>query len=174
MIKDFYSYIKEEESDIISYSFLTITNALYYVYFDPYQYALHVEDYPNLLKLGYGFGFERMSKPSNWVEDPLIFSTISQIVFDFIQDNGNEVVLLYHCDNSDQKQKGRDKIFEDWYRKSELNTEIFKKRISICHRNSEDQEITMFMGYLTSESNQSKSQIEEEFQFFAENLVDKH
>ena len=172
MIRDFYSYIQEQDDDdVISYSFLTSHGLLYYVYFDPYEYNDHIGRYPHLLNSGYGFGFHRMSKGKGWINDPKTGETISKIIFDFIEDRGNDVVLLYHCDYSDAKQKGRDKIFNNWYTKSKIKKAIIKKSVKVSQIEENGKETDYFMGYLTTIENPKKEEVEIEFTTFAENLV---
>lgn len=172
MIQDFYSYIQEEDDkDVISYSFLTSHGSLYYVYFDPYQYTEHTEKYPNLLNFGYGFGFHRISRQKEWVYDSKIGETISKIVFDFIEEYGNRVVLLYHCDFADKKQKGRDKIFHNWYENSKIKESIIKERIKINQVDNNGKEVDFFLGYLTARKNDKYKEVGNEFSIFAEALA---
>ncbi len=172
MVNDFYSYTQEvDEDDIVSYSFRTGAS-IYYVYFDPYQYASYVEKYPNLLTLGFGFGFNRINTNSlsTSTRDHKIGVTISKIVFDFIQERGDKVVLLYHCDFQDEKQKGRDRIFNEWYESSEIKDNIFKQRLHITVE-YEDRTSDLFMGYLTSAKNENKDAVDCEFMTFGQNLA---
>jgi len=175
LIPDFYSYTQEEDDgDVISYSFITSNGSLYYVYFDPYQYIKYTDVYPHLLRFGYAFGFQRSVKGHGWLSDTKIGSTISKIIFDFIQENGNEVVLLYHCDYADKKQKGRDKIFNEWYENSEIKHAFIKKRVEVNITNDKGNENDYYVGYLTSINNHHSINVENEFSMFAEKLVDKH
>jgi hypothetical protein len=172
LIGDFYSYIQEvDEEDVITYSFATSNNILYSVYFDPYAYSVHVDKYPDLLNLGFTFGFYRVSSTQEaWVQDPMIGITISKIVFDFIQEYGDDVVLLYHCDYADRKQEGRDKIFHQWYELSEIKHSIIKKRIEIKQVEENGTTTAFYLGYLTSIQNPKRENIQNEFSLFAENL----
>ena len=173
MIKDFYSYTQEkDDEDIISYSFLTSNGSLYFVYFDPYHYVKYVNDYPNLLNPGFGFGFGRAHKASGvWRQDALIGETIAKIVSDFIAEYGNEVVLLYHCEYLDGKQKARNKVFHDWYNDSQIKDAVIKKGLVVNLFDREGIETDYFVGYLTSCHNKNSTQVEEEFSVFAEKLV---
>ncbi|WP_145959412.1 DUF6169 family protein [Flavipsychrobacter stenotrophus] len=143
----------------------------HYVYFDPYQYVDHIDNYPALLRLGYGFGFQRMSIPNTFDADPLVGKTISRIIFDFIEERSNEVVLLYHCEYIDKKQKGRDRIFQEWYDNSPAKELVIKKRIEINQTDSSGNRISFFMGYLVSGKNRNKLKIDEEFSTFADKLI---
>jgi len=172
LIRDFYSYIQEEDDqDLISYYFLTDRGDYYYVYFDPYQYDGYIDSYPNLLGLGFGFGFHRVSKQEGWTADPKIGDTISNIVLHFIRERTNEVVLLYHCEYGDKKQRGRDKIFQDWYNNSAIKDTIIKKRLQVSQIERDGKETNIYMGYLTPDKNNKKNEVEQEFTLFAEKLV---
>jgi hypothetical protein len=125
-----------------------------------------------LLKYGYAFGFFRTYKSGEgWKNDPLIGETISKIIRDFISTHGPEVVLLYHCDYSDRKQKGQDKTFERWYQNSAVNHQFIKKRIEVDIVNNQGIQTEYFIGYLTSCDNPGKLVVEIEFARFAESLT---
>ncbi len=173
MINNFYSYILEEDdSDVISYSFLTSNRSVYYVYFDPYEYVRYTDNYPHLLESGFAFGFQRIIKGNGpWISDLKIGETISRIVIDFIKEHGADVVLLYHCDYSDKKQRGRDKIFNDWYECSAMKQSFIKKKIAVIIVNKNGGVIDYYMGYLTSKNNSLSQNVEDEFSLFAENLA---
>lgn len=173
MIDNFYPYILEEDDDdVICYSFITSCGSIYVVYFDPYQYIEHVENYPNLLSSGFGFGFNRMIRSKTISNiDILIYHTISKIISDFLESCHPNTVLLYHCDYKDGKQKGRNKIFNNWYNKSSLKTSFIKRSIPI-YITSENEDVTdYYVGYLTSVNNSNKELIEDEFSLFAENII---
>lgn len=170
---DFYSYLQEkDDEDVIAYSFVTDNGSLYYVYFDPYQYVGYTNVYPNLLSLGYGFGFHRPFKPDgSWPKDEKIGATISKIISDFIEENGDEVVLLYHCDHEDSKQRGRNLIFNRWYNTTDIQATILKQSIKIDQVTESGDDVEMHMGYLTSRDNPLLHDVKKEFLTFAENLT---
>jgi hypothetical protein len=115
-----------------------------------------------------------MSKPDTaWIQDQKIGETISKIVFDFIDEHGNEVVLLYHCDFADGKQKGRDKIFKAWYENSSIKEGMVRKRIEIREIKENGESIDYYMGYITSDLNPLKEDVESEFSLFAEKFSGK-
>lgn len=171
----FYSYLQEEDdNDLITYSFRTSKGSLYYVYFNPYEYNTYTQQYPCLFKLGFGFGFFRTFKSANdKLPDPIVGLTISRIVTDFIEEKGNDVVLLYHCDHSDGKQKGRDKIFTDWYNESGSENEIIMNRVQITREDTAGNKTELFIGYLTPATNANKLEVEEEFSLFGANIISK-
>lgn len=175
MMTDFYSYLQEEDdNDIVAYSFKTVNGSLYYVYFDPYEYNGYTEVYPNLLNLGFGLGFSRASKSQNDNNsDPRVGVTISKIVSDFIEEKGTEVVLLFHCDHSDGKQKGRDKIFLKWYQVYNSNNSVLMRRMQVNGTDARGNEMQLFLGYLTPVNNPHLIAVGEEFDHFAEQLTYK-
>lgn len=171
-MEDFYSYIQEEDNeDIISYSFLTHNGSLYSVYFDPYQYVKYISEYPGLFTQGYGFGFNRVLKSKNWEKDPLIGVTIAKIVIDFIEERGSGVVLLYHCDYVDNKQNGRNKIFNTWFDLTNVSQSIVDNRVKVDLPQIDGSVLHTFMGYLTSINNINRGKASEEFTAFAERLA---
>jgi len=173
LINNFYPYIQEEDGDdIIAYSFISSNGAIYAIYFDPYQYLEYVNDYPILLSYGFGLGFYRKAKEGTiYGNDNLISATISQIILDFLESNPPDTVLLYHCDYKDGKQKGRNKIFNNWYTKSPYNNTIIKNSIPIYINNQDGVVSDYYLGYLTNSNNTNIDALETEFLLFAENLI---
>lgn len=171
----FYSYLQEEDdNDLITYSFRTAKGSLYYVYFNPYEYNNYTHQYPYLLRLGFGFGFFRTYRATtDRLPDPIVGLTISRIVMDFIEEKGNDVVLLYHCDHTDGKQKGRDKIFVEWHNLSGNKNKITMNRVQITREDTNGKKTELFIGYLTPTRNPNMSEVEEEFSLFGANIISK-
>lgn len=163
--------MEEDDEDIISYSFQVSNGSIYSVYFDPYQYVKYTDRFRYLLHNGYGFGFTRVYKAlSPWTKDPLIGTTIARIIVDFIETNGANTVLLYHCDFSDKKQKGRSMIFDQWHSGSDM-THLIKKRSLEVEKPLQDKKETNYIGYLTSCTNPDIVKVEDEFVIFVEDLI---
>jgi hypothetical protein len=165
---DHYTYSRDEEAeDQVSYFFFT-DNHIYTVVFDPYQYSSYTDEYPTLLNNGIGLSFFRFDN-NNIVkqkEDPKIASTICQILKDYLAEQTADVVLLYHCDHKDHKQKGRSILFSKWNTKHNPDNRMIKREIEFDHDGRK-----YYLGYITSTKNDLHEKVDSEFDTFAMNIV---
>jgi len=173
--KDYYSFLSEEDEEgNISYGFITDYGLVYVVYFNVNEYTPYVEDFSTLLQDGYAFGFNRIrpNKHQKNSADPKVFSTIHQILLDFFKDKGNNTVLLYHCDDSDNKQRGRNKLFNDW----NVNYKAQPDQLLVKHSVEvdvprKDHLRTVYLGYIISNQNPESDKIAQQFEDFAVALI---
>ena len=133
------------------------------------EYDHHLDNYPHLFLNGFGFGFFKMSNPINpQKEDKLIFATIGQIIFDFMSQQGADVVLLYHCDFKDGRQAVRDRLFQSMLETSTYRDYFKKDRFEA---NIKETNVTHYMGYITPVENPNLSTVQLEFDACAFNLM---
>jgi hypothetical protein len=162
---NYYSFLQEQDEDgSFFYYFGTSQNFVYTVYFKIDEYSQYVRNFPLLLQNGYALGFRKTSLAgnlSNKSYDTKIFPTIFQIINDFFESNGNETVLLYHCDTSDEKQEKRSRLFNKW--ESYLE-DTFLERHSIEVRINESD---YYLGFITSTQNADINELKIEFDDFA-------
>jgi hypothetical protein len=161
----YFTYSKDEESgDVIYYQFTT-DNCYYTVVFDPFQYSNFVLQFPNLLNNGVGFSFFKtpFNIDNKIRHNPKVGSTVCQIVKDYISEQTEDVVLLYHCDH---RQEGRSKVFSNW--DAEHNTEgvISRREVSFEYLDK-----TYYMGYITLKDNALVNEVNNEFDSFAFEIV---
>ncbi len=169
----FYSYFSDVEDGIVAYTFTTKTDTDYRVYFYPASdYSEYVQNYINLLKDGYIFGFTKVQPNEDKVEliDSRIKLTITQIVSDFFDNIGENSILLYHCDNEDGKQGKRNNCFTRWYKDSELL--IFMEDTVIVVYDEEGQPlISNYLGFFVKNTNPNLEEIKIEFHSVKEDLI---
>ncbi len=162
---NYYSYLREEdEENSIFFQFITKDNNAYTVYFKIDDYTQYIDEFPLLLQKGYSFGIRRQkfSTQRKNFSDPLVFSTIYRIVLDFFESNGNETILLYHCDHSDGKEVYRNKLFENWERKISHINALEKHSIEV-----QVGEKDFFLGFITLPNNPLIDDIKAEFEAFS-------
>ncbi len=122
-----YSYTKEGNDPL--FTFLTKHGLEYYVSFK--KMDLENENFNRLYAIDFG---ELNNK--KFIKDDLIENTIIEIIFDFFTSYPDSL-LHYVCDNIDNKQLFRSKLFDKWYSKSdnkefsklEINYEIHEEEI---------------------------------------------
>jgi hypothetical protein len=110
------------------------------------------------LRNGYAFGFIPFYTPADCKKQPdkSIFITLCKIIEAFIASNGNDCVLLYHCDHADNKQAYRNKLFDSWYATSPHAEQIIKHDLEIIWANNKELK-SYYLGYLTPKSNPNLS-----------------
>jgi hypothetical protein len=157
------------------YAFNTINGRVISVYFSPDQYVEYVADYPTLLSHGYGFGFYPTAEPMYNLNAPdeKIKKTIARIIFDFLNTQGEDVVLLYHCDHADEKQALRNRKFNYWYDSCPDSVKIVKETIELEKFLPNGTSKNYYMGYITPIGNKVKDLVKAEFEDFAVNLTNE-
>jgi len=164
-LEDFYSFIKEEDEDgSIFYHFITPKNFVYTVYFKVDEYSVYVNDFPLLLQSGYAFGFKKSFINKERVKNSLdfkVFDTLYQIILDFISDNGDDTVLLYHCDTSDEKQLYRSRLFDKWEKRIK-DSHLERHCVEVCIDNKD-----FYLGFITPSKNPNIESLNSEFESFS-------
>jgi hypothetical protein len=79
--------------------------------------------------------------------------------------------LLYYCDHADGKQKGRDRIFQEWYESLQIKNIVIKKRIEVKGVLVGGKKTNLYVGYLTSIKNPQRQDVENDFFLFAEDIA---
>ena len=97
------------------YSFTTSVGCLYHCYF--FHFSTAFSDYPNLAPRVFGFNLELKFKPADLDKVPLdkrIAATVTNIIKAFLHEKEN--VVVYICDNSDNREKARFHKFYHWFK----------------------------------------------------------
>lgn len=159
----------DDEDGELSYTFESVNGALYSVTFDVREYNDYTERYPHLFNFGHALSFFRMTRPIQKSKlDERIEHTIGKIISDFFTDNGNEAVLLFHCDFSDKRQKCRDHLFTQWYSNSPEKNNYFRERVGATVFETN---VTHYMGFLTPMNNPNLALVQLEFDACYFNLI---
>ncbi len=110
-----------------------------------------------------------MSKPIQKNKlDERIEHTVGKIISDFFTANGNQSVLLFHCDFTDKRQKCRDQLFTLWYNNSPEKNNYYRERVGTTVFETED---THYMGFLTPINNPNLALVQLEFDACYFNLI---
>ena len=172
---DFYSYIFQEEEDITAAYFTTRSETGYRVYF--YPIVAHFEHFQegNLInKTGYFFGFTKLSPNEEKIEpiDLKVRNTILHIVSEFYNQKGNDIVLLFSCDDGDGKNKKRADCFQYWFISGEWEKIFLKfdEEIIVSDKDGTNQE-SHFLSLIINRKNAALEDIMAEFQLFKEKLI---
>ncbi len=163
-----YSFSRESEGSCITYQFETSNNIAYSVYFCSDNYNDYFKNYPYLLNNAFDFGFFPVPHPQdNKYHDPKVFSTILNIVKDFIEFKGDNIELLFHCFDEDDRQHFRGRLFNIWANNSESIKLLKSKIIEVKDENG----ISHFIGYSVLDKNKQMNTIELEFESFSDSLI---
>jgi len=170
---NFYSFTREEDTDEVQYTFSTGNDIGVVVSFVHNEYDQYLAEFPTLLEHGYSFGF--MSKKFSLErsrKDDLVFSTIYQIIEDFVSEDADKTtVLLYHCDTNDGRQECRNKLFSNWEQRVK-ETNLFKYSVEVEIQKPDDQTLTTYyVGLITFLDNPRIESVKEEFTRFCYYIV---
>lgn len=128
-IIDFYSYLFQEQEDVIAFYFKTNTGTDYRVYFYPItEYFDTLKQNTLLYHYGYFFGFTKLA-PNEEKKEPLdcrVRNTILNVINKFFEEKGLDKILLFYCDDGDGKNFKRVTVFDSWFNFAETKTR-FKK-----------------------------------------------
>ena len=106
-----YSYTKDDGA----YIFITDHDFTYNVIFYDLTF-LYSEVLSNHVEVfSFTFDNNNTGKKKN---DKRVSLTISKILFEFLREFP-DVAVVYTCDNTDKKEKGRNKLFGEWFNSSE-------------------------------------------------------
>lgn len=98
-----------------SYSFTTSIGCIYHCYF--FDFSTPFSEYPELAPKVFGFNLELKFKPSEPGKTPLdkrIAVTVTSILKAFLHEKDD--VVVYICDNSDNREKARFHKFTNWFK----------------------------------------------------------
>jgi hypothetical protein len=105
-----YNISQVKEGD---YIFTTGSGIVYSVYL--LNDALYFSEFPEFSEEVSTFGFDIISNPSRKTPfDPRVRITISNIILNYLSAQQDKV-LFFVCDSADARQRGRMRIFEQWY-----------------------------------------------------------
>lgn len=90
----------------LTYEFTTKAGVVYVAYF------LDMTAYDDLFENVYTFNFDTRVE-ANIPQDDRIADTICTIIGEIFKNNNNAVVIV--CDNTDHREKGRNRLFQQWY-----------------------------------------------------------
>jgi hypothetical protein len=145
----FYDFAREESNNSVHYVFKTDNDIVYSVYFNPADFSDYLDELPCLSKAGCLFGFFPVDEVSGKkTSDPLISATLYKIVGDFFNSYGTDKVLLFHCDSEDGKQRGRDKLFETWFKKKPSHIIIQKDGLEVEIERPDGTIKTEYLGFI--------------------------
>lgn len=111
-----YTYNKAD----ITFSFTTSNNISYLVYFN--DGSVYFENYAELSSDVWIFGFDAAAK--NIPTDVRVKETIIEILGNYFDEN-KDIILMFVCDQSDNKQMNRKRKFNAWFIASQ-NISIIK------------------------------------------------
>jgi len=140
----------------------------YTVYFNEYVYKDLVENCEFLSLGSYSFGFfhSDLNPDLKKKGDPIIGETISLIVQDFFNTEGENSIILFHCDGIDSMGLHRHKTFSRWYKNSTINTTITMYQIEV-----EVGGESHYLGFLCHNNNTHIPEIKQEFDTIAASLT---
>ncbi|MBX3242234.1 MAG: hypothetical protein KIT80_14685 [Chitinophagaceae bacterium] len=107
-----YNYITHKPD---YYTFITSNGCEYHCYF--FDFSTPFSDYPELAPNVFGFNLELKFKPEGLDKvppDKRIGETVTIILKTFLREKKN--VVVYICDNSDNREKARFHKFTNWFR----------------------------------------------------------
>lgn len=95
------------------YTFVTSAGGEYHCYF--FDFSAPFSDYPDLAPKVFGFNLELRSSPTPKAPlDKRIALTVTTILRTFLNQQSN--VVVYICDNSDNREKARFHKFYHWFK----------------------------------------------------------
>lgn len=158
-----YDFFQSENEDGIDYLFYSKQNRLYTVSFDTSVYAEYVEQFPTLLKHGYGVMFSyTQSVPKRQKEscvDPIVIATIVEILHDFLKNNPDSTFIVYQCPGYKEH-----KLFNEWFKKSDYAKTIIKEGVTI--EIDDETGANEYFGFMTTKFNTHTSSALQELQLF--------
>jgi hypothetical protein len=166
--EDYYSYLQEELENFTQVYLFTTFQFAYTVYFNPSEYSGILENYPYLLDKSYAYGFfnQKFNADARKLRDEKVSNTIIKITHDFLNWAGEDTVLLFHCDTSDERQACRHKLFLNWYERGEIdNLEMISLEVDMTTKK-------YYIGYITKKENPNLTKLQEEFDTLAVKLIE--
>jgi len=101
-----------ESNSLPPYNFARVGNAYSFETDKGLSYKAYFVEYPFLTQHFYSLSFDKVFD-ADACEDKRVSITIISIIEDFFDRGGN--MLGYTCDASDERQKGRRRLFSIWF-----------------------------------------------------------
>ena len=147
-MREYYSFIRDIRDDgIILYRFETDLGKVYTVFFSKEHVLEASHKCPHMTKKGFMLGF-LCDSGNKQRQDIKIPFTFKNIIDDFLEENGDDSVLLYNCDSSDGKQFERNKLFTKWLNNPSYNSQLINDVVEVELRVDKEVSITQFCGYI--------------------------
>ncbi len=162
---DFYSFIQEKKDGTLRYFFNT-THKLQYFVWCVSSSELEYGNSPNLKEKGYFIGFDCIGEPSG--KDSLIGKTICRILHQIFIDLGNDSMLIFNADDSDEKHVLRHRLFKIWHNDYGRDATLLESLII------EQADKTHYLGCIISKSNPKLKESVEEFRNLKFELIKPH
>lgn len=154
MADNYYDFASEEAEGAVHYVFSTASEAIYSVYFNPADFSDYLDELPYLSSYGCLFGFFPLcDNGDKKTADTLISATLYRILEDYFESFGSRRVLLFHCDSEDGMQKGRDKLFDIWFRKKPDDLLIHKEGLEVKIPKEDGSSKTEYLGFIIHGNN---------------------
>lgn len=175
-MSEFYSFEINDlpEQRRTEYWFITNNGIVYYAYIiGAPEYLDEFESFNYLNKYGYVFGFSPQEdfgneyRPSH---DPLIGPTICRIIQDFMR-RFEKVVLVYHCESTDGKQRQRNITFGQWFNAHQGIQPIYKNKVQLEVQLIDGTVRKEYLGYFASCPHTDIEIADLEFQQFAKEKI---
>lgn len=178
-MSSYYTFFREspgEDESEMFYFYSPVTLRMYSLSFDPSFYAEFSEDFPALLSQSYSIGIynKKTSDVDAAGEDPAVKETIIKIISTFLSNSHSDAVLLFHCDQTDDRQSARNVLFDRWYEQArDSHVETIREVIEIDVPSSDDEEtiIKHYLGYMANKNNTNIEQVQAEFNTFCYNML---
>jgi hypothetical protein len=157
---NYYDFASEQAEDAVHYVFSTASGVIYSVYFNPAEFSDYLDELPYLSKSGCLFGFFPLDDNGDKRKaDRLISATLYKILEDYFESFGSNRVLLFHCDNEDGMQKGRDKLFDIWFKKKPTDLLIHKEGLEVKIPKEDGSTKTEYLGFIIHGNNKQLLEI---------------
>lgn len=160
-----YSFFQQESPDGVDYLFSTKYSRIYTVSFDMSIYASYVENFPTLLKYGYGilFGYERTipRQLKTAYQDDNVGITIVEIIADFLNSD-HDIFAIMQCESHKQN-----KIFQCWLDKYKNKENYFYNGLEIVIKETDK---TEYFGFICSKENKLIKEAVNELDLFSMSL----
>lgn len=141
-----YSYVQNGE---LAYEFTTVNGDVYVAYFlDMAAYSPYFTDV-------YTFNFELRDSNTIPQQDGRVADTICVIMRRIFESNRNAVIIT--CDNTDHREQGRNRLFQQWYARFG-DPSIYK-----IDRQYHSEDYDIYSSLLIHEQNPNREHIEAAF-----------
>lgn len=176
MPDNIYTFFQSENEDGVDYLFFSNRGRLYTVSFDTSVYAGYVDQFPTLLKHGYGiiFSFTQAirvsattSKGAESPFDEMVWSTIAEITSDFLKNGNDSTFIVYQCPGFKEQ-----KLFSNWFEKCEHCKKVVKEGVTISI--DKDPNSNEYFGFIALKSNPYIKSATDELQEFSISLTVEH
>ena len=161
MLKQFYSFTSEIFNNGASYSFITRNNAEYSVYFTDVTKIIDIlDDFQVISNAMYMTVEVAEIENEKTPFDSLIGITISAIIMDYYSYYGDNLIIVYNCDERDGRQSLRFEKFNRWFNRYSKDSSLisYNKSIFVEEQRSID-DIAVYITFMFSKKNVQISNI---------------